>query len=135
MKKGAQILDRFKKKLDFVFFPLGLSNFWVGAWFPFDKGQFTLCVSYKNERYSCLFTYLAWIVTSKFDRLVGYSQQIPFQDVWQQNRLNFTFLSQLWQPSGNLDSITLKMYRNMMQTASFFMSMLPIFLFKGMSAL
>ena len=41
MKKGAQILDRFKKKLDFVFFPLGLSNFWVGAWFPFDEGQST----------------------------------------------------------------------------------------------
>ena len=40
MRKGAQILDRFKKKLDFVFFPLGLSNFWVGAWFSFDEGQF-----------------------------------------------------------------------------------------------
>ena len=26
--------------MDFVFFPLGLSNFWVGAWFPFDEGQF-----------------------------------------------------------------------------------------------
>ena len=24
-----------------MFFPLGLSNFWVGAWFPFDEGQFT----------------------------------------------------------------------------------------------
>ena len=23
-----------------MFFPLGLSNFWVGAWFPFDEGQF-----------------------------------------------------------------------------------------------
>ena len=22
-----------------MFFPLGLSNFWVGAWFPFDEGQ------------------------------------------------------------------------------------------------
>ena len=30
----------FKKNLDFVFFPLGLSNFWVGALFPFDEGQF-----------------------------------------------------------------------------------------------
>ena len=28
-----------KKNLDFGFFPLGLSNFWVGAWFPFDEGQ------------------------------------------------------------------------------------------------
>ena len=43
MRKGAPILDRFKKKnLDFVFFPLGLSNFWGGAWFPFDEGQFNL---------------------------------------------------------------------------------------------
>ena len=25
--------------MDFVFFPLGLSNFWVGAWFPLDEGQ------------------------------------------------------------------------------------------------
>ena len=23
-----------------MFFPLGLSNFWVGAWFPFDEGKF-----------------------------------------------------------------------------------------------
>ena len=23
-----------------MFFPLGLSNFWVGAWFPCDEGQF-----------------------------------------------------------------------------------------------
>ena len=28
--------------MDFVFFPLGLSNFGVGAWFPFDEGQFNL---------------------------------------------------------------------------------------------
>ena len=26
-----------KKIMDFLFFPLGLSNFWLGAWFPFDK--------------------------------------------------------------------------------------------------
>ena len=25
-----------------MFFPLGLSNFWLGAWFPFDEGQFNL---------------------------------------------------------------------------------------------
>ena len=43
MRKGAQILDRFQKKnLDFVFFPFGLSNFWVIAWFPFNEGQFSL---------------------------------------------------------------------------------------------
>ena len=31
-----------KKNLDLLFFPLGLSNFWVGAWFPFDEGQSNL---------------------------------------------------------------------------------------------
>ena len=35
-----QFLTDLKKDLDFVFFPLGLSSFWVGAWFPFDEGQF-----------------------------------------------------------------------------------------------
>ena len=36
----APILETdFKKNLDFVFFQLGLSNFGLGAWFPFDKGQ------------------------------------------------------------------------------------------------
>ena len=40
MKKGAKTLTDFKKFLDFVFFSLGLSNFWLGAWFPFDEGQF-----------------------------------------------------------------------------------------------
>ena len=44
MIKGAQILDRFQKNFGFVFFPLGLSNFWVGAWFPFDEGQFKLYI-------------------------------------------------------------------------------------------
>ena len=34
-----QFLTDLKKKLDFVFFPLGLSYFGWGAWFPFDKGQ------------------------------------------------------------------------------------------------
>ena len=34
-----QFWTDFKKNLDFVFLPPGLSNFWLGAWFPFDKGQ------------------------------------------------------------------------------------------------
>ena len=34
-----QFLTDFKKILDFAFFPLGLSNFGWGAWFPFDEGQ------------------------------------------------------------------------------------------------
>ena len=34
-----QFWTDFKKILDFVFFPLGLSNFGWFAWFPFDKGQ------------------------------------------------------------------------------------------------
>ena len=38
----APILDRFKKKMDFVFFLLGISNFGLGAWFPFHKGQFNI---------------------------------------------------------------------------------------------
>ena len=29
-----------------MFFPLGLSNFWVGAWFPFDEGQKTAAPSH-----------------------------------------------------------------------------------------
>ena len=35
----APILDRAKKNLDSEIFPLGLSNFGRGAWFPFHKGQ------------------------------------------------------------------------------------------------
>ena len=35
----APILDWGKKNLDSEIFPLGLSNFRWGAWFPFDKGQ------------------------------------------------------------------------------------------------
>ena len=34
-----QFLTDFKKNLNFVFFPLGLSNFGWGAWFPFNEGQ------------------------------------------------------------------------------------------------
>ena len=34
-----QFLTEVKKILDFVFLPLGLSNFRWGAWFPFNKGQ------------------------------------------------------------------------------------------------
>ena len=44
-----QFLTNTKKKLDFVFFPLGLSNFGWAACFPFDKGQSTLyneCLKY-----------------------------------------------------------------------------------------
>ena len=41
MRKGAQILDRFQKNFRFCVFPLVLSNFWVGAWFPFDEEQFS----------------------------------------------------------------------------------------------
>ena len=36
-----QLLTDFKTFLDFVFFPLGLSNFGWAAWFPFDKVQST----------------------------------------------------------------------------------------------
>ena len=50
MRKGAQILDRFQKILDFVFFPLGLSNFWVGTWFPFDEVQFIGQVEVERSR-------------------------------------------------------------------------------------
>ena len=36
-----------------MFFPLGLSNFWVGAWFPFDEGQFSLptCNNTNEEKF------------------------------------------------------------------------------------
>ena len=50
-----QFLADFKKFLDFVFFPLGLSNFGLGAWFPFDKGQsnlelfITFCIENNSE--------------------------------------------------------------------------------------
>ena len=43
-ERGHKFRTDFKKILDFVFFPLGLSNFWVGAWFPFNEGQFKLIV-------------------------------------------------------------------------------------------
>ena len=43
-----QFLTDFKTFLDFVFLPLGLSNFGQGALFPFDEGQF-------NEQPSKLF--------------------------------------------------------------------------------
>ena len=51
------ILDRFKKKLDFVFFALGLSNFGWGAWFSFVEGQsncaeMILILSIKNSSLS-----------------------------------------------------------------------------------
>ena len=39
---GAPILDRGQKKLNFGTFWLGLSNFWIGAWLPFDVFQFNL---------------------------------------------------------------------------------------------
>ena len=39
-----QFLTDFKKFLDFMFFPLGLSNFVLGAWFPFDEGQLNVYV-------------------------------------------------------------------------------------------
>ena len=39
-ERGHKFWTDLKKNLDFVFFPLGLSKFWVGAWFPFDEGQF-----------------------------------------------------------------------------------------------
>ena len=39
MSWGDQFLTEVKKILDLGKFPLGLSNFWVGALFPFDKGQ------------------------------------------------------------------------------------------------
>ena len=43
-----QFWTDFKKKLDFVFFPLGLSNFVWAAWFPFDKGQSIIQLSHKK---------------------------------------------------------------------------------------
>ena len=42
MSWTLEFLTDFKKNLDFVFFPLGLSNFGLGAWFHFDKGQSNL---------------------------------------------------------------------------------------------
>ena len=36
-----QFLTKVKTNLDSEIFPLGLSNFGWGAWFPFDKGQST----------------------------------------------------------------------------------------------
>ena len=40
MSWGHQFLTEVKKFLDFGIFWLGLSNFWIGAWFPFDVFQF-----------------------------------------------------------------------------------------------
>ena len=37
---GAPILERGKHFLDLGIFRLGLSNFWIGTWFPFDVFQF-----------------------------------------------------------------------------------------------
>ena len=41
---GAPILDRCKRKIDFGVFWLGLSNFWIGAWLPFDVFHFRLFI-------------------------------------------------------------------------------------------
>ena len=40
MSWGHQFLTEVKKNLDSGIFQLGLSNFWIGAWFPFDAFQF-----------------------------------------------------------------------------------------------
>ena len=56
-ERGHKFWTDFEKILDFVFFPLGLSNFGWFAWFPFDKGQ-------SNEHHS--FWHLSEICESKF---------------------------------------------------------------------
>ena len=43
-----QFWTNFKNFLDFVFFPLGLSNFGWAAWFPFDKGQSKCTTPFKS---------------------------------------------------------------------------------------
>ena len=47
-ERDSPILDRFKRKLDIVFFPLGLWNFWWGAWFTFNEGHFTIYYTTQN---------------------------------------------------------------------------------------
>ena len=39
---GAPFLDQGQTKFDFSIFRLGLSNFWIGAWFPFNVFQLTV---------------------------------------------------------------------------------------------
>ena len=43
-ERGQKFWTDLKKNMDFVFFPSGLSNFELGAWFPFDEGQSTRCI-------------------------------------------------------------------------------------------
>ena len=38
----THILTEVKKFLDLGIFQLGLSNFWIGTWFPIDVFQFTV---------------------------------------------------------------------------------------------
>ena len=39
VRRGHQFLTEVKTILDFGIFQIGLSNFWIGAWFPFDVFQ------------------------------------------------------------------------------------------------
>ena len=48
---GAPILDRGKNILHFGIFRLGLSNFWIGAWFPFVYSSL-LCTSLQFTIYN-----------------------------------------------------------------------------------
>ena len=52
MSWGHQFLTEVKKNLDFGIFQLGLSNFWIGAWFPFDVLRLNEQDSHRVSKYS-----------------------------------------------------------------------------------
>ena len=54
MRWGHQFLTEVKKEIDFAIFRLGLSNFRIGAWFPFAVFQFTpQCGAQEGTCFSC----------------------------------------------------------------------------------
>ena len=61
-----QFWTDFKKILNFVFFPLGLSNFGVIAWFPFDKRQPTIAIAHfwwhLWKIWQWILSFISWIL-------------------------------------------------------------------------
>ena len=82
-----QFLTDFKKILDFVFFPLGLSIFGVAAWLPIDKGQSSrrsAMLDPKDRAFCCVSGSLLNMIFSTLSRLVPWIPLIPIVDGAQQ---------------------------------------------------